>query len=237
MHLCQGECYNPTSERRPITRLEIVRIRPQQTESEEILGLVEDPWRVIECAPTGEGCVGTFTDETFAAGGRDALYYARAIEAPSPAVAADPLGCRRDAEGRCVAGRSLLRPTGRRRVPLARRRSAPGRRRSSSGMRARRRRPRRRSRRARGSRGGATRGDSRSRVAYSPTTARDDIARPHPSRTEASPHARSSPHASAARPGAGVDAARCTQAASGRPGGLLGFPEPAFQPRGAMRSS
>ena len=102
MRLCQGECYNPTSERRPITRLEIVRIRPQATEGEEILGLVEDPWRVIECEPSADGCVGTFKDESFAAGGRDALYYARAIEAPSPAVAADPLGCRRDGEGRCV---------------------------------------------------------------------------------------------------------------------------------------
>ncbi|MBY0400572.1 DUF3604 domain-containing protein, partial [Myxococcota bacterium] len=102
MRLCQGECYNPTNVRRPITRLEIVRIRPQQSSDEEILGLVEDPWRVIECAPSAEGCVGTFVDESFAAGGRDALYYARAIEAPSPAVAADPLGCRRDEAGRCV---------------------------------------------------------------------------------------------------------------------------------------
>ncbi len=102
MRLCQGECYNPTDVRRPITRLEIVRIRPQQTESEEIRGLVEDPWRVIDCAPTPDGCVGSFVDESFAEGGRDALYYARAIEAPSDAVAADPLGCRRDDEGRCV---------------------------------------------------------------------------------------------------------------------------------------
>jgi hypothetical protein len=102
MKLCQGECYNPTDARRPITRLEIVRIRPQQDEGEEIHGLVEDPWRVVECAPSADGCVGTFSDEELAASGRDALYYARAIEAPSPAVAADPLGCRRDAEGRCV---------------------------------------------------------------------------------------------------------------------------------------
>jgi Protein of unknown function (DUF3604) len=102
MRLCQGDCYNPTSVRRPITRLEIVRIRPQQSEGEEILGLVEDPWRVIECEPSEAGCVGRFVDEQFAGAGRDALYYARAIEAPSPAVAADPLGCRRDEEGRCV---------------------------------------------------------------------------------------------------------------------------------------
>jgi hypothetical protein len=102
MRLCQGECYNPTSVRRPIARLEIVRIRPQQTSDEEMVGLVEDPWRLIECVPSADGCVGSFVDESFAAGGRDALYYARAIEAPSPAVAADPLGCRRDEAGRCV---------------------------------------------------------------------------------------------------------------------------------------
>lgn len=102
MKLCQGECYNPTSVRRPITRLELVRIRPQASESEEVYGLVEDPWKVIECAPSADGCVGTFTDEEFAASSRDALYYARAIEAPSPAVGADPLGCRRNAEGRCI---------------------------------------------------------------------------------------------------------------------------------------
>ena len=40
MRLCQGECYNPTSVRRPITRLEIVRIRPQETEDEAILQYV-----------------------------------------------------------------------------------------------------------------------------------------------------------------------------------------------------
>jgi hypothetical protein len=102
MRLCQGECYNPTNVRRRITRLEIVRIRPQIADDEAILGLVEDPWRVVECAPDREGCVGTFVDETFAEGGRDALYYARAIEEKSEAVGADPLGCRRDESGRCV---------------------------------------------------------------------------------------------------------------------------------------
>jgi hypothetical protein len=100
--LCQGECYNPSTERRPITRIEIVRIRPQRSPDEEIMGLVEDPWRVVDCEPDPEGCVATFADESYLREGRDALYYARAIEAPSLAVAADPLGCRRDEAGRCV---------------------------------------------------------------------------------------------------------------------------------------
>ena len=100
--LCQGECYNPLTIRRPITRLEIVRIRPQRTPDEDIVGLVEDPWKVIPCDGDPQGCTGVFVDEEYASSGRDVLYYARAIEAPSDAVAADPLGCRRDENGRCV---------------------------------------------------------------------------------------------------------------------------------------
>ena len=100
--LCQGECYNPSTERRPISRIEIVRIKPQRNPDEAIVGLVEDPWRVIDCDLDPAGCVGTFVDEEYVSGGRDVLYYARAIEAPSDAVAADPLGCRRDDSGRCV---------------------------------------------------------------------------------------------------------------------------------------
>ena len=34
--------------------------------------------------------------------GRDALYYVRAIEQPSQAIDADPLGCTRDVDGRCI---------------------------------------------------------------------------------------------------------------------------------------
>ena len=100
--LCQGECYNPTVVRRPITRIEVIRIKPQRSADEAIVGLVEDPWKVIPCDGDPEGCVGTFVDEEFSSLGRDVLYYARAIEAPSDAVAADPLGCRRDEKGRCV---------------------------------------------------------------------------------------------------------------------------------------
>ncbi len=100
--LCQGECYNPSPVRRPISRIEIVRILPQRTPDEAIVGLVEDPWKVIDCDGDPEGCVGTFVDEDYRRGARDALYYARAVEAPSDAVAADPLGCRRDETGACV---------------------------------------------------------------------------------------------------------------------------------------
>ena len=100
--LCQGECYNPSPERRPISRIEVVRIKPQRSADEEIVGLVEDPWKVIDCDPDPAGCVATFVDEDYVREGRDVLYYVRAIEAPSLAVAADPLGCRRDESGRCA---------------------------------------------------------------------------------------------------------------------------------------
>jgi hypothetical protein len=100
--LCRGECYYPSDQRRRITRIEVVRIRPQRDPGDEIAARVEDPWRVLACTPDPAGCVVTFSDESFAAQGRDALYYARAIEEPSQAVGADPLGCERDAAGRCV---------------------------------------------------------------------------------------------------------------------------------------
>jgi hypothetical protein len=100
--LCRGECYNPTDERRPITRIEVVRIRTQESSDEDVSGLVEDPWRTFACPMDPTGCQAAFTDEDFVRAGRDTLYYVRAIEAPSLAVAANPLGCRRDATGRCV---------------------------------------------------------------------------------------------------------------------------------------
>lgn len=101
--LCQGECYNPSDVRRPITRIEVVRIRPQRSPEEEITGLIEDPWKVLPCSGDPNGCVVTFNDYEFLSSGRDALYYVRAIEAPSEAVNADPLACTRDESGRCVA--------------------------------------------------------------------------------------------------------------------------------------
>jgi len=100
--LCQGECYHPSDRRRPITRLEVVRILPQQKQGEDIAPLIQDPWRTLQCPASEEGCQAAFTDPEFATVGRDALYYVRAIEAPSQAVGADPLGCTYDANGRCT---------------------------------------------------------------------------------------------------------------------------------------
>ncbi len=100
--LCKGECYNPGERRRLIRRVEVVRIRPQLRPDESIAGLVEDPWKVIPCDADPQGCVVTFTDPELGSGARDALYYVRAIEESSLAVAADPLRCERDARGHCL---------------------------------------------------------------------------------------------------------------------------------------
>jgi hypothetical protein len=100
--LCMGECYHPSDERLRIDRIEVVRIRPQQRPEEDVNDLIEDVWRRYDC-PAGEaGCVVELEDEDFASGGRDALYYVRAIQEPTPGVNAGQLRCTRDAAGACV---------------------------------------------------------------------------------------------------------------------------------------
>jgi len=101
--ICHGECYHPGDTRRPISRIEIVRIRPQLSADEPLAGLVEDPWRSFPCPGDGAGCVVEFADGDFAEAKRDAVYYARAIEAPALLIHGDdPLRCRYDESGRCV---------------------------------------------------------------------------------------------------------------------------------------
>lgn len=92
-NLCLDECFNPSDERRMITRIEVVRIRPQETDDEPIPPLIEDPWRVIPCEPNPVGCTAEFEDPEFVSGGRDVVYYVRAIQEPSMAVNADGLRC------------------------------------------------------------------------------------------------------------------------------------------------
>jgi hypothetical protein len=107
--LCRGECHNPSDVRRPIARLEIVRIRPQREPDEPVAPLIQDPWLTIACAPSAAGCEATVSDPEFALGGREALYYARAFEAPTPTVNGDGVRCERDASGNCTRVRLCAR--------------------------------------------------------------------------------------------------------------------------------
>jgi hypothetical protein len=100
--LCRGECYNPTDEREPLDRIEVVRIRAQASADEAVETLIEDPWRTFECPAGEDGCVVEFTDPEWAGLGREVVYYVRAIQAPTPAVNAGGLRCEYDDEGTCV---------------------------------------------------------------------------------------------------------------------------------------
>ena len=100
--LCRGECFHPADERKLVTRIEVVRIRPQIRLGEPLRPLIEDPWKTIPCAPSQNGCVAQFEDPDFTTAGRDTVYYVRAIEEPSPAVNAGNLRCKLDESGQCI---------------------------------------------------------------------------------------------------------------------------------------
>jgi len=100
--LCKNECYNPDDARKRITRIEVVRIRPQITPGEPLEPLIEDKWRVFPCEPSEAGCVVQFEDPDFVASARPAVYYVRAIEEPSPAVNGGQLRCKYDESGACI---------------------------------------------------------------------------------------------------------------------------------------
>jgi len=101
-HVCKGECYNPAPTRRPITRIDVVRIRPQSKPGEPIAALIEDPWKSFACDGSPAGCSVRFEDPDYAENGRDTVYYVRAHEPPAPAVNAAGITCDRDASGRCL---------------------------------------------------------------------------------------------------------------------------------------
>ncbi len=103
--LCLGECYHPGDRRRLITRIEVVRIRPQARPGEPVAGLIEDPWQTLPCDPDPAGCRVAFEDPEFPGSARETVYYVRAIQEPTPAVNGDPLRCERDAEGNCLRPR------------------------------------------------------------------------------------------------------------------------------------
>jgi hypothetical protein len=104
--LCRDECYFPADVRKRITRVEVVRLRPQQYDAEPIAELIEDPWLTLPCPADGSGCVVEFEDPDFPLSGRGAAYYVRAVQEPTPAVNGANLRCERDEAGECIT----LRP-------------------------------------------------------------------------------------------------------------------------------
>tara|TARA_B100001123_G_scaffold404846_1_gene494657 strand:+ start:1632 stop:3869 length:2238 start_codon:yes stop_codon:yes gene_type:complete len=100
--LCKGECFNPSDERKNISRIEVIRIRPQVYEGEPINALIEDPWKTFKCKPSQEGCQVEFIDEQFEGSNREVVYYVRAVQEPSDAVNGSGLDCDLDQNGRCV---------------------------------------------------------------------------------------------------------------------------------------
>jgi hypothetical protein len=101
--LCRGECYHPSDQRRPIAAIEVVRIRPQRDAGEDVAPLIEDPWRRLECPPDPAGCAFEFEDPEFAGSGRDAVYYVRALQEPTPAINGANLRTEFDADGNAVS--------------------------------------------------------------------------------------------------------------------------------------
>jgi hypothetical protein len=101
--LCSCECDNPSDVRSKITRIEVVKIRPQKTKGEELASLIQDRFIVHACEPSADGtCTFSFSDPSFDKDGRDALYYVKAIQEAEPMINADPLHCEKDASGKCV---------------------------------------------------------------------------------------------------------------------------------------
>ena len=101
--LCGGECYNPGDRRKRIDRIEVVRIRPQIVAGEDVGPLIEDPWRVLPCDSGEDACTVRFSDPEFSDSARDAVYYVRALQEPSPTINANNLRCEYDDAGQCIA--------------------------------------------------------------------------------------------------------------------------------------
>ena len=103
--LCLGECYFPSDQRRRIQRIEVVRIRPDSGESAGGAAAstrIDDPWLVLPCQATGDGCQVEFEDPEFAQKERGSAYYVRAIQEATPAVNGGGLRCERDERGACL---------------------------------------------------------------------------------------------------------------------------------------
>ena len=100
--ICKNECYNPSDERKIITKIEVIKVLPQIYKNESVDPLIMDAWKTFECKADQNGCEVTFSDPNFSVDGRDAAYYVRAIQEPSQVINAKNLRCEYDSEGNCI---------------------------------------------------------------------------------------------------------------------------------------
>ena len=100
--ICKNECYNPSDERKIITRIEVIKVSPQNNASEDVGNLIEDPWRVFNCPLDQNGCEVNFEDESYSKDQRDVSYYVRAIQEPSSSVNAKNIRCEYNEKGECI---------------------------------------------------------------------------------------------------------------------------------------
>ena len=65
--------------------------------------LLEDPWRSFDCPDDPLGCTVEFEDDEFVSAGREAIYYARAVQEATPMINADNVRCEYSEQGDCIA--------------------------------------------------------------------------------------------------------------------------------------
>ena len=100
--LCFNECYNPSDERKKITRVEVIRVMPQEFEDQSLEDRIQDAWLTHDCDISEVGCSFTFQDKDFLSLGKDTSYYVRAIEEPSPQINVKGGVCTFDENGECT---------------------------------------------------------------------------------------------------------------------------------------
>ena len=100
--ICKNECYNPSDERKIITRIEVIKINPQVNINEDVSNLILDPWKVFDCPNNQLGCAITFSDDNFSIKKRDTAYYVRAIQESSPTINSENIRCEYNEEGKCT---------------------------------------------------------------------------------------------------------------------------------------